>query len=226
MTTNGQGQVTHLALRDNGLSGSLPATLGKMEHLQALSLDRNSIGGSLPVELGNLSNLTRLAMNRNSLSGSIPTELGSLSNLSIIGLARNQLSGSLPVSLGNLSGADQGVAARQHRVERRVARRFHRPGEPATASHRQHRVVRPERRGRSAIGWTRCPTNPAEWQPASRLSRAGRAQRRPSGATRRPSFVASRSRASRVPCFAGTVIGLTQLGPSFRRKPESSVRNR
>ena len=104
VTVNGQGQVTHLALRDNNLSGSLPAQLGKLETLQALSLDRNSIGGSLPVELGNLRNLTRLAMNRNSLTGAIPTELGSLSSLSIIGLARNSLSGSLPTSLGNLSG--------------------------------------------------------------------------------------------------------------------------
>ncbi len=104
VTTNGSGQVTHLSLRNNGLSGSLPAALGKLDSLQVLSLDRNSIGGSLPSELGNLSNLTRLAMNRNSLSGAIPSQLGSLSNLSIIGLARNSLSGSLPTSLGNLSG--------------------------------------------------------------------------------------------------------------------------
>ena len=104
VSTNGQGQVTQLVLRDNNLSGSLPATLGNLESLQVLSLDRNSIGGSLPTELGNLSNLTRLAMNRNSLSGSIPSQLGNLSNLSIIGLARNSLSGSLPTSLGNLSG--------------------------------------------------------------------------------------------------------------------------
>ena len=104
VTVNGQGQVTHLSLRDNGLSGSLPAALGDLEALQVISLDRNSISGSLPTQLGNLSNLTRIAMNRNSLAGSIPSGLGNLSNLSIIGLARNQLSGSLPASLGNLSG--------------------------------------------------------------------------------------------------------------------------
>ena len=104
VSVNGQGQVTHLQLRNNGLSGSLPTALGNLEALQVLSLDRNSISGSLPTKLGNLSNLTRLAMNRNQLTGSIPTELGSLPNLSIIGLARNSLSGSLPTSLGNLSG--------------------------------------------------------------------------------------------------------------------------
>ena len=104
VSVNGQGQVTHLSLRNNNLSGPLPAALGDLEALQVLSLDRNSISGSLPTELGNLSNLTRLALNRNQLTGSIPTELGNLSNLSIIGLARNQLSGTLPASLGNLSG--------------------------------------------------------------------------------------------------------------------------
>ena len=104
VTVNGQGQVTHLSLRDNNLSGSLHTQLGKLEALQVLSLDRNSISGTLPTQLGNLSNLTRLALNRNSLSGSIPSALGNLSNLSIIGLARNNLSGGLPTSLGNLSG--------------------------------------------------------------------------------------------------------------------------
>ncbi len=104
ITVNEDGEVTHLALRDNNLVGTLAPELGKLESLEVLSLDRNSISGELPVELGDLSNLTRLAMNRNSLSGAIPAELGSLSNLSIIGLARNQLSGGLPASLGNLTG--------------------------------------------------------------------------------------------------------------------------
>lgn len=104
VTVNGQGQVTHLSLRNNNLSGSLPAALGELTSLEVLSLDRNSLTGGLPSELGNLSNLTRLALNRNQLSGSIPSELGNLSNLSIIGLARNSLSGSLPAGLGNLTG--------------------------------------------------------------------------------------------------------------------------
>ncbi|MYC06806.1 MAG: hypothetical protein F4X57_06510 [Chloroflexi bacterium] len=104
VTVNGQGQVTHLSLRNNNLSGALPAALGDLEALQVLSLDRNRISGSLPTQLGNLSNLTRLALNRNQLTGSIPSALGNLSSLSIIGLARNSLSGSLPISLGNLTG--------------------------------------------------------------------------------------------------------------------------
>ena len=74
VTVNGQGQVTHLSLRDNNLSGSLPAALGNLEALQVMSLDRNSIGGSLPTQLGNLSNLTRLALNRNQLTGSYPRQ--------------------------------------------------------------------------------------------------------------------------------------------------------
>ena len=104
VSVNEDGEVTHLALRDNNLVGTLAPELGKLESLEVLSLDRNGISGELPVELGDLSNLTRLALNRNSLTGAIPSELGGLSNLSIIGLARNQLSGALPASLGNLTG--------------------------------------------------------------------------------------------------------------------------
>ncbi len=103
VTTDAQGRVTGLSLRDNNLTGTLPAAIGGLAQLEVLSLDRNRIGGSLPAELGNLSRLTRLALNRNSLTGAIPAELGSLSSLSTIGLARNQLSGTLPTALGSLS---------------------------------------------------------------------------------------------------------------------------
>ena len=104
VTTDDEGRVTKLALRNNNLVGTLPTDLGGLELLQELVLDGNSLSGSLPTQLGNLTNLTRLALNRNQLSGSIPSQLGSLPSLSIIGLARNQLSGSLPTELGNLSG--------------------------------------------------------------------------------------------------------------------------
>ena len=104
VTTDDEGRVTHLALRENNLSGALSAELGGLERLQVLSLDRNGLSGSLPAELGDLSNLTRLALNRNSLEGPIPTELGNLSNLSIIGLARNNLTGGLPTGWGDISG--------------------------------------------------------------------------------------------------------------------------
>ena len=106
VSTNGQGQVTHLSLRNNGLSGSLPAALGNLEALQVLSLDRNSIGGSLPSSLVNLPNLSIIGLARNSLSGSLPSSLGNLTGLTKLSLHDNTgLSGSLPsgfTSLANL----------------------------------------------------------------------------------------------------------------------------
>ena len=45
VTVNEDGEVTHLALRDNNLVGTLAPELGKLEHLEVVSLDRNSLSG-------------------------------------------------------------------------------------------------------------------------------------------------------------------------------------
>ncbi|KAL0332186.1 UNVERIFIED_CONTAM: Receptor protein kinase-like protein [Sesamum calycinum] len=41
-------RVTALSLPDSGLLGSVPATLGMIEHLRSLNLSNNSINGSIP----------------------------------------------------------------------------------------------------------------------------------------------------------------------------------
>ena len=103
VSTDAGGRVTRLALRDNGLSGQIPAWLGEMDRLEVLSLDGNSLSGPIPEQLGNLSSLTRLSLNRNNLEGSIPDSLSNLESLGILGIARNaNLSGEIPAWLGNL----------------------------------------------------------------------------------------------------------------------------
>ena len=103
VTTDGNGRVAGLVLQDNGLSGSIPSSLGNLSNLHRVWLNGNELSGSIPSSLGNLSNLQQLSLHSNGLSGSIPSSLGNLSNLTGLWLNGNELSGSIPSSLGNLS---------------------------------------------------------------------------------------------------------------------------
>ena len=101
--TDANGRVTHLELVDNGLSGSLPSSLGNLTNLQELGLRFNQLSGSPPSSLGNLTNLQELWLGYNQFSGSPPSSLGNLTNLQRLDLSWNQFSGSPPSSLGNLT---------------------------------------------------------------------------------------------------------------------------
>ena len=103
VTTDADGRVTELNLKENQLSGAIPAELGNLSNLQDLWLGYNQFSGSIPASLGNLTNLTALDLYANELSGSIPSELGNLANLDTLWLGYNQFSGSIPASLGNLT---------------------------------------------------------------------------------------------------------------------------
>ena len=98
------GDVYHLYLSSNNLTGSIPAELGDLTSMKGdLFLSSNNLTGNIPAELGNLVNLTRLSLNNNNLSGSIPTELGSLASLTYFNLQQNDLTGSIAAELGNLA---------------------------------------------------------------------------------------------------------------------------
>lgn len=100
--TNADGFVTELVLDDNNLTGTLPARLGDLAHLERLVLNGNSIQGRIPPELGKLTRLTMLNLRGNDLEGSIPSELGALASLDTLELFSAGLSGTIPPSLGNL----------------------------------------------------------------------------------------------------------------------------
>ena len=99
-TANG---VTHIALTGEGLSGSVPNTLGDLTGPTTVSLNVNSLSGPIPAELGNLTSLTILSLAVNSLSGPIPAQLGNLTSLTALSLYSNLLSGPIPAQLGNLT---------------------------------------------------------------------------------------------------------------------------
>jgi Leucine-rich repeat (LRR) protein len=94
--------LVKLNLRDNRLTGVIPAELGQLGALVELVLDNNQLSGSIPAELGQLGALTDLFLDNNQLSGSIPAELGQLGALAHLYLDGNQLSGSIPAELGQL----------------------------------------------------------------------------------------------------------------------------
>ena len=102
VSTDAQGRVSYINLRDNGLAGRLPPEIGDLSNLTSLNLAENSLSGSIPSELGKLSKLERLFLGENRLAGSIPPQLGSLASLETLWLASNDLSGELPPELGEL----------------------------------------------------------------------------------------------------------------------------
>ncbi|KAL0377670.1 UNVERIFIED_CONTAM: putative LRR receptor-like serine/threonine-protein kinase [Sesamum radiatum] len=95
-------RVTGLSLPDSGLLGSVPATLGMIEHLRSLNLSNNSINGSIPPSLFNASKLQVLDFSNNLISGGLPGLVGNLKNLQVLNLSDNALAGNLPGNLTTL----------------------------------------------------------------------------------------------------------------------------
>ncbi|XP_047057705.1 piriformospora indica-insensitive protein 2-like [Lolium rigidum] len=102
------GTLETLEFRTNpGLTGAIPAALGRLASLQSLVVVDNNLTGAVPPELGALARLRRLVLSGNGLSGPVPATLGNgLHNdqLLIMDMSKNYLTGSLPPSLGGLKG--------------------------------------------------------------------------------------------------------------------------
>ncbi|KAG2587424.1 hypothetical protein PVAP13_5NG148600 [Panicum virgatum] len=97
------GSLETLEFRTNpGLTGAIPASLGRLASLQSLVLVENNLTGPVPAELGALLKLRRLVLSGNGLSGPIPAALGGLRGLLKMDLSNNQLDGSIPPELGGL----------------------------------------------------------------------------------------------------------------------------
>ena len=96
------GRIIEAHLRDKGLSGEIPVSIGELESIQDIQLDANQFTGTIPPEIGNLNNLTNLEFGGNQLTGSIPSEIGNLNDLTNLEFQGNQLTGSIPSEIGNL----------------------------------------------------------------------------------------------------------------------------
>ncbi|ONK54831.1 uncharacterized protein A4U43_UnF10890 [Asparagus officinalis] len=100
--TRDQTHVLSIRLPGIGLYGEIPPnTLGKLNHLQVLSLRSNRLIGNLPVDILSLHSLHFLYLQQNAFSGDIPSSL-SLGLISL-DLSYNSFSGEMPLAIQNLS---------------------------------------------------------------------------------------------------------------------------
>ncbi|KAL0395135.1 UNVERIFIED_CONTAM: Receptor-like protein 18 [Sesamum latifolium] len=91
-----------LSLANNGLTGTIPASLCNATYLQVLDLSANNLNGSIPPCLvKNIANLGVLNLGRNNISGDIPDTFPVNCGLKTLDLNRNNLGGKIPPSLAN-----------------------------------------------------------------------------------------------------------------------------
>ena len=100
-------KLTELDLGENALTGPIPPEIGELAELRSLSLWANRVEGRIPPQIGRLASLTELHLGRNALTGPIPPEIGRLSELQTLGLWSNHLTGSIPTELADLAALER-----------------------------------------------------------------------------------------------------------------------
>ena len=115
----GSQVVYYLSLEANGLSGTIPSSIGELSGSYSISLGRNSLQGMLPKEIFQLEYVSLadnlldsieepddldetvivyLYLTKNRFKGHLPEWLGRLSSLQALNLSDNSFSGSIPAS--------------------------------------------------------------------------------------------------------------------------------
>ena len=107
VTTDRDGNVIRLDLRDNGLVGKIPAGLANLASLTHLDLvDNAHLNGQIPPEIGRLSSLQELLLSNCGLTGRLPGELGRLTSLRRLHLVESSIIGELPRELCGLANLE------------------------------------------------------------------------------------------------------------------------
>ena len=98
--TMDNGRVVVLKLQEFGLTGAVPAEVGRLSALRVLLLGGNELT-SVPAEIGQLASLKHMGLGNNRLT-SLPAEIGQLTSLTLLDLKGNHLT-SLPAEIGQLT---------------------------------------------------------------------------------------------------------------------------
>ncbi len=103
---NNLPKLRQFDMSSNALSGSLPGFTESMVNLQELELSNqtNGLTGSIPEDLGKLQSLKILNLAGNKLEGDIPSSIGNMAVLEVLDLSINLLQSSIPPELGLLEG--------------------------------------------------------------------------------------------------------------------------
>jgi len=96
------GRVVELDLEQFGLTGAVPAEIGRFSALRELDLRNNQLTG-VPAEIGQLTSLRKLHLRGNQLT-SVPAEIGQLRSLEHLMLHSNKLT-SVPAAIRELRAA-------------------------------------------------------------------------------------------------------------------------
>eukprot|EP00750_Incisomonas_marina_P026299 INCI5894.2.p1 GENE.INCI5894.2~~INCI5894.2.p1 ORF type:complete len:1495 (+),score=178.39 INCI5894.2:102-4586(+) len=100
--------LTHLQaiyLADNALTGTVPPCLASMSAMSQIRLSRNELSGQLPISIGSTNQLRHFYVEDCGLAGPIPSAFGSMGMVEKLILYNNQLSGTIPSSLGSLGAS-------------------------------------------------------------------------------------------------------------------------
>jgi hypothetical protein len=92
-----------LLLEEGVLTGTIPLQLGDIRALEEIDLNFNLLQGPIPESLYSLTNLRQFDINDNELSGTISTRIGQLAKLSFFQIEQNKFSGTIPTEFGKLS---------------------------------------------------------------------------------------------------------------------------
>ena len=94
---------TKMDLRDQQLSGTIPATLTQLTWVTYFDIGGNALTSTIPASLGlALPNVTFFDIAQNRLTGSLPPSIGSLAAVMTLRVSQNKITGTVPSSLASL----------------------------------------------------------------------------------------------------------------------------
>ncbi|PWA41161.1 Leucine-rich repeat-containing protein [Artemisia annua] len=102
-TNDPEARVTRLSLANSGLTGSLPANMGLIQHMKEINLSNNFINGSIPLSLYTAPELESIDVSNNLISGEIFGFVGGWKSLRYLNVSNNLLTGKLPQNLALLA---------------------------------------------------------------------------------------------------------------------------